>query len=114
MPRVQYKGSSHYREFTKADWTGVGVEDQNKVVFDRDSRGGDGAHSGASLSQVHELSEAAAKYLLENEPKGEFVIVENSAESTPPLVDEPASSGINAPTPGATIPPKSRPVGGST
>lgn len=115
MPRVQYVGTSHYREFTAADWKNVGVEDQDKVVFDRDNRGGDGVHSGRSLAQVHEVSEAAAQYLMEKEPKGDFKLIEDEPADPAALSQEPTDASPESQTtegsnPGA-VPGLSSPTG---
>lgn len=81
MPKVQYKGTSHFREITAADWKSVGVEDQGKVVWDRD---GTGSPHYPGAAQVHEVNDAAWAYLSEKETPGQFTLVEEApAESAP-------------------------------
>lgn len=77
MPKVQYIGTSHYREFSKADWSNVGVEDQSHVGWDRDNR-----QDRKGFNQVNDVSDAAAKYLMEKEPKGDFKIIEGEESTT--------------------------------
>ncbi len=82
MPKVQYVGISHYREITKADWESVGVDDQEAVRWDRDNR-----RDKEGFSQVVEVSDGAATFLMEKEPKGDFAIVnDNGPISLPSLV----------------------------
>ncbi len=85
MVKVKYKGGSNYREISAADWTSLGFPEQGKTVWDRDN-----ARGAVSAKQVIELSEEAAQWLLDNEPKGDFEIVEEAeaagtGETPPPL-----------------------------
>lgn len=87
MQKVQYVGLSHYREFSAADWNSLGIEDMGKTVFDRDNRGGDNVHAkGKSLAQVHEITDAAADYLMSEYP-GEFKVVEDTPVNPPSLAE---------------------------
>lgn len=74
MVKVKYTGTSNYREITAADWTSIGFKDQGKTVWDRDN-----ARGTVGAKQVHELSEEAAQWLLDNEPEGDFEILEEEA-----------------------------------
>lgn len=78
MPRVKYKGTSNYREILAADWKSVGVEDQGKVVWDRDN-----ARGVVGAKPIQEVSEAAAQYLLDNEPEGDFEVLEDEIPDIP-------------------------------
>src|SRR5215213_11929235 len=68
MPKIQYIGISHYREITKDDFKGAGVEDQEGVGWDRDNR-----RDKEGFSQVNEVSEGAAGLLLKDK---EFTAVD--------------------------------------
>lgn len=74
MPKVKYVGTSNVREISAADWKSVDVEDQDKVVWDRDNKrlvqGG---------KQVQEISDAAWEYLQSAGDSKDFVLVEDSA-----------------------------------
>lgn len=106
MKKVQYHGDTHYRIIEAKDWKSLGIENQGKVIWDRDNRGGDDVHpKSADLAQVHELADEAADWLLKNEPKGHFKIVDKSsadssadAEDVPP--DEPLIPPATVPTTG--------------
>lgn len=65
MPKVRYKGLSGIREFTKADFTRVGVDDQGAIKFQGVNLNNPDAHKG--LEETHDVSEAAAKHLLTKE-----------------------------------------------
>lgn len=101
MKKVQYVGLSHYREFSAADWNSLQIEDMGKTVFDRDNRGGDGLHAkGKSLAQVHEVTDAAAEYLMSEYP-GEFKVIEDEdAPVNPPsLSANPEGGSLDVPPP---------------
>jgi hypothetical protein len=59
MPKVVYIGTSNFREIYKKDWESVGVSDQDKVTWDRDS--------GVAV----DISESAWEYLQRVE-KGDY------------------------------------------
>lgn len=108
MPKIQYTGLSHIREISNADFKSVGVEDQNKCKWVRDER------------TVLDVSEAAATYLLEQEPKGEFTLIEDEPEvlgEVAPQSDENATlqeGNIPPAPPGATGPAGPTPTPGSS
>lgn len=78
MAKIQYTGLSHFREITAADWKSVGVEDQNKTVWERDAE------------TVLDVSDAAAEYLLKKEPKGDFKVIEDDEpEEVAPIENNP-------------------------
>ncbi len=90
--KVRFKGSSaHRRELTKADFQNVGVEDQGKVVFAT-------RHANLVLNpkryppadQEQEVSDAAGKYLVENDDFEEV-----KEESTPEEESANADSKAN-------------------
>lgn len=84
MPKVKYVGSSNYREISAADFKSVGVEDQSGLVWDRDDRRD---RRGAAV--IHDVSEAAATYLIEKEPTGDFEIVKEEAPERASEGDKP-------------------------
>lgn len=94
MAKVRYTGTSNYREITAADWTSVGFPDQGKTVWDRDN-----ARGVVGARQVHELSDEVAQWLLDNEPKGDFEIEEETAPGVtdttkPPKPPRPDGSSL--------------------
>lgn len=97
MKKVRFHGDSHYRVIEAKDWKSLGFEGQGKIIWDRDNRGGDNVHPKSdSLAQVHEVSDEVADWLLANEPKGHFKIVEDStlagSEATADLTKNPPKS----------------------
>lgn len=88
MPKIQYVGSSHYRLLEASDWKNLGIEDQGKVVWDRDNRGGDGLHSGKSLAQIHDLPQEAIDALLAVEPKSDYKIVDDAPVELKPTTGD--------------------------
>lgn len=79
MVKVKYTGTSNYREISAADWKSLGIEGQGKTVWDRDN-----ARGTVGAKQVHELTDEAAQWLLDNEPEGHFEIIEEEQVSEPP------------------------------
>lgn len=81
MARVQYVGTSNFREITNADWKSIGVEDQGKVVWDRDKK------------EVHEISDAAWAWLNENE-KGDYKLVTEPVVASVEPIAEPTPEEV--------------------
>lgn len=92
MVKVKYTGTSNYREITAADWTSIGFKDQGKTVWDRDN-----ARGTVGAKQVHELSEEAAQWLLDNEPEGDFEILEEEEAASTNAGDVPPPSTNRSP-----------------
>jgi hypothetical protein len=89
VPKVQYVGTSNFREITTSDWKNVDVEDQSSTVWDRDN-----LRTRKDAKKVLEISDAALAYLMENE-KGDFKVIQES----PPAVTEDATAGTGKPKP---------------
>lgn len=83
MPKVRYSrysGTRHIREIDASAWRQVGVEDQNKVVWD------------PSNDHTADVSNAAAKHLLDKEDGFELVDAKASAEEEEDEDDSPAKA----------------------
>lgn len=63
MRNIKYVGIADVRELDAAAFKSVGVDDQNKVVWDTRKPGGN----------VQEVSDAAAEYLLSDTERGQFI-----------------------------------------
>lgn len=83
MARVEYVGTSDFREITASDWKSVDVEDQASVVWDKNN-----LRTRKGARKVQEVSDAALAYLMENE-KGDFKVVEEAVASDTPPADTP-------------------------
>lgn len=79
MPTVQYTGPSHFRTISKSDFTAAGVDDAERLEVCREDVVNDGDRNpGRKIKNTAEVTQAVADFLIENEGKVDWKIVDDA------------------------------------
>jgi hypothetical protein len=87
MPKIEYVGTSHYREISKSDWKSVDIEHDAIKLARYDLRRSENLRG---LPQSVEVSDNVLEFLNREEP-GQFRVIQDRAASDDASDDEEAS-----------------------